>query len=726
MPQALFNEPSKSVVDFINSHLPVANQTCDTAEAVPGTKEPGYSAIYRNSYSPDKLIHTFHPAVATYKDVINIACDAYKDKNFIGVRSKNSDGTFGPYEFGTFGQARSDADNLGLGLFFILRNNPFKTDLPAHRKIDTHHDFIDDMSFIVTLFSFNTAQWIISDLACLLYNITNTSLYDTLGSDTSEYILALTESPVVICTKDKLQRLIDLKKAHPELLSNLISLVLMDPLGPEDVATVDAARAVKMTLYDFDQVIKLGSLTKTPQVDPNPDSVYTISFTSGTTANPKGVVLTHRNIVASVTFCLSTMLAVVPDGITYCFLPLAHIFQRMAVALGLMSGSAMGMPQSPSPLTLLDDVQQLKPHVIALVPRVLNKFEAAIKAQTINNDEKPLLKKLFTNAFNKKMELQSVADGAEGRHIFHDRLIALLRKKLGFSNLRSFGTGSAPVSPDTVKFLKAALNIGLNQGYGSTESFAGICTTLIYEAEPGSCGPICVTTEMRLKDLPEMNYTCNDDVGPRGELLLRGPQMFREYYQNEEETSKAVDADGWFHTGDVARIDPKNGRIYIIDRVKNFFKLAQGEYITPEKVENAYLSAFPLLAQIYVHGNSLKTHLVGIVGVEPEAIKPWLLSNTLATQAQLASPEAIVELINKPDVKVKFLKQMNATVGSTLHGLERLHNIELGIEPLKVDDGVLTPTMKIKRPNAAKFFSETFDKLYDEGSLIKVIDDSKL
>lgn len=729
MASSLFSESGKDIIDSIKAKLPLDRQLTGYAVPVPGTKETGFSSIYRNKSSPGKLISVPHPAVATYKQLLNVAVDAYGGKKCLGARPKDENGNFGPYSWLTYSEVQDFAVNFGLGLFFILQNNPFKTNSEAHRKIDTHHEKFgalekpDDMSFIVTLFSHNTVQWAIADLACTNFAVTNTSLYDTLGPETAEYILELTESPVVVATKDKLQRLVELKEKYTKQLENLIALVLMDPLTAQDLFLVDSARKNNIVVYDFDQVSQLGKMAKIPQIDPSPELIYTISFTSGTTSNPKGVVLTHANLVASVAFCL-TSVEPMDDLVTYCFLPLAHIFQRMGLAFAFFVGAAVGMPQSPSPLTLLEDVKLLKPHTVALVPRVLNKFEAAIKAQTVNNDEKPLLQKLFSNAINRKMQLMSLHDGAEGRHFLHDRLIGLLRKKMGFQNLISLSTGSAPVSADTVKFLKAALNTGINQGYGLTESFAGVCSSQPYDAIPGSCGPICITTEMRLKDLPEMNYTADDAEGPRGELLLRGPQIFKEYYKNSEETAKAKDSEGWFHTGDVARLDRETGRIYIIDRAKNFFKLAQGEYITPEKVENAYLSAFPHLAQIYVHGDSYKTHLVGIVGVEPEEIKGWLQSRVSVSPSQLESTDAVLQVLNKKDVKLRFLREMNEAVGPALHGLERLHNISIGIDPLKIEDGVITPTMKIKRPVAAKFFAPTFERLYDEGSLIRT--ESKL
>lgn len=712
----------QAIMDQIKNSIPMDSNRFKDAVALPNSKKPGFSAVYRNKAAKDGLINLPHPALTTLYETYETSATVNANRNAIGVRRKQPDGLFGPYEWETYGQISERKRNFGSGLFHSLKNNRFKTQSPAHLKIDNHHEIAakDEMSFIVTLFSHNRKEWLITDLASVNYSITNTCLYDTLGPETSHYILALTESPVVVCSGDKIERLINIKRDHPEDMENLIALVSMDPLAPAEYSDLKRkAEAQNIELSQFSEIEELGKRNRIADIPPSPLTVYTISFTSGTTSNPKGVVLTNRNAVSALTFCLSTVKtrALNPRG--YCFLPLAHIFERMSSQASLMMGAETGMPQSPSPLTLLDDVLQLRPMSLNLVPRVLTKLEAALKAQTIRNEEKPMLQRLFTNAINTKMERQASEDGADGRHLLYDRLIGILRKKIGFENVYNIATGSAPISPETVKFLKAALNTGVSQGYGLTESFAGISSSLQYEATPGSCGPICVTTEMKLKDLPEMGYTADDDIGPRGELLLRGPQIFKEYYKNPEETRKAIDEEGWFHTGDVARVNPANGRLYIIDRVKNFFKLAQGEYITPEKIENTYLSCYPLTTAFFAHGDSYKTFLVGIVGVDPASIRPWLVSRFGYKEADLQDIPHLVEILNRREVKTRFLTEANTSVSKLLHGLEKLHNIEIGVDPLKVEDGVVTPTYKIKRANCTTFFKERLEKLYEEGSLIK-------
>lgn len=718
----LLSVAPQAVMDQIKSSLPMDSDRFKDAVPLPDSKEPGYSAVYRNKGAVNGLINLPHPALTTLYETYETSASVYANRNAIGVRRKLEDGLFGPYEWETYSQISERKRNFGSGLLFSLKNNPYKTLSPAHQKIDKHEEIASktEMSFILTQFSHNRKEWLISDLACINYSITNTCLYDTLGPETSHYILSLTESPVVVCSSDKLERLINLKRDHPNDLSNLISLISMDPLEPTEARELKRkAIGQNIELSELADIEQIGKAHKKADIPPSPLTVYTISFTSGTTSNPKGVVLTNRNAVSALTFCLSSAKTRNTNPRGYSFLPLAHIFERMTNQAALMLGAETGMPQSPSPLTLLDDVLQLKPNALNLVPRVLTKLEAALKAQTIRNEDKPMLQRLFTNAINTKMEKQAIEDGAAGTHILYDRLIGILRKKIGFQNVNNIATGSAPISPETVKFLKAALNTGVSQGYGLTESFAGVSSSLQFEAKPGSCGAICITTEMRLKDLPEMNYTADDSIGPRGELLLRGPQIFSCYYKNPEETKKALDENGWFHTGDVARVDPTNGRIYIIDRVKNFFKLAQGEYITPEKIENTYLSCYPLTTLFYAHGDSLKTYLVGIVGVDPVSIKPWLGSRFGYKEADLEDISKLVKILNQRDVKTKFLIEANGSVSELLHGLEKLHNVELGIDPLKVEDGVVTPTFKIKRANCASFFKERLEKLYEEGSLIK-------
>lgn len=713
------NQSPKEILDLIQSACPAKIEEICAAQPLPGTKEEGFSAVYRNKKALNGLLSVPHPSVRTVKDIFDLSTSVNPEKPCLGYRKRDDNGNVLKYLWDTYHEVQQKALDFGAGVFFVLSNNPFITDSECHSKISKHKLLAErnDMSFILTMYSHNIKEWCIADLACAFYSITSTALYDTLGPESTNHILALTESPIILCTKDKANGLIDMKKNNPAL-SNLVSIIVIEPLDKDDDIMVSRARDNNIVLHSFDQVAELGSLSPKAVIPPTPETVYTISFTSGTTLAPKGVVLTHKNAVASAVFVLSGHIGTKYSRY-YCFLPLAHIYSRMSLAAGYLMSSSIGLPQSPSPLTLLDDVKELKPNNLALVPRVLLRFESAIKAATVNNKEKPFLAKLFKSSIEKKMQLMLQHNGAEGRLFFADLLIGQLRKKLGMQNLISLGSGSAPLSPDSIKFLKASLNVGLSQGYGLTESFAGVCGSLFYESDPGSCGPIAVTCEAKLRDLPEMNYFSTSADGPAGELMIRGPQIFREYFKNPTETAKVKDENGWFSTGDVARFDPKDGRIFIIDRIKNFFKLSQGEYVTPEKIENIYMSLFPYLAQIFIHGDSYSSYLVGIVGVDEAGIKPWIKTNF---GKDVTSIDEITSIMNQKDVKKLFLKEMNLSTKNSLQGFERLHNIHIDIEPLKAEEGALTPTMKVKRERAFQIFEKTIKSLYSEGSLIRNTD----
>ena len=199
--------------------------------------------------------------------------------------------------------------------------------------------------------------------------------------------------------------------------------------------------------------------------------------------------------------------------------------------------------------------------------------------------------------------------------LINTRLTNFTREIVGYDNIKWVQTASAPLTSFTLVYLKASLNMGIRQQYGLTESGAAITSTDDYEAKAGSCGTILPTGQLKLRSVKDMGYSIDR---LEGEVMLQGPQMFKGYYYNKEETDNSIDEDGWFHSGDIARIDPKTGRVSIIDRVKNFFKMQQGEYVSPEKIENRYLSSNPQITQLYVHGNSLQAYLVGIVGVEYE------------------------------------------------------------------------------------------------------------
>lgn len=707
--------------------IPFSSDLVGYAVPTPGLAKQGFSEVYHNK-AVTTMKKYFAPGYETYHGMITNTVRKHADLPALALRKYDfkAQKSAPTYEAITYAEMDEKKRALGSGLLFLLQNNPFRVpDLDAHAKIDTHAREYQSynahkLSFIVTLFAQNRAEWIISDIMCASYSLTSTALYDTLGPGTSKYILELTKSPVVIASGIHIKTLLDLKRTAPKELESLICLVSMDPLheifGEQGKAKlVEEAKALNIMLYDMEEVCQVGRVFPHAELPPKPETTYTISFTSGTTGSkPKGVVLTHSNLTAAVAF-LVCQVPDIDEMRDFCFLPLAHIFQRHCVANSLMVGAVVAFPQlGGSPLTLLEDLKLFKPTYMSNVPRVFTKFEAAIKSATIHSNS-AIAKRLFTRFITNKMDKQASAENEKGTNWLYDHVLApKLKKALGFDNMVWTVTGLAPISPLTVKFLKAALNIGFSQGYGLTETFAGISFSVPYEKEPGSCGAVGVATEICLRDLPSLGYSV-DNESPAGELLIRGPQVFSHYYENPEETSKALQ-DGWFYSGDVARIDRTTGRYYIVDRVKNFFKLAHGEYVTPEKVENNYLSSNSILTQAFAHGESVQSFLVGVLGIDEAKTRDFLIKKCAVPASALMTSEAILEQANHRENKTILLEDLNRNVEG-LFGFEKLHNIYLEYEPLRLERDVVTPTIKIKRPIAAKFFEEQIKNMYAEGKL---------
>lgn len=186
-------------------------------------------------------------------------------------------------------------------------------------------------------------------------------------------------------------------------------------------------------------------------------------------------------------------------------------------------------------------------------------------------------------------------------------------------------TGSAPIDPAVIEILKVSFCCPVMEGYGLTETSAGSSVTHPKDPNTGHVGGPLGCVKWRLMDVPEMSYLSTDKPYPRGELCMKGPSVFSGYYKRPDKTAEAFDKDGWFKTGDVAMVYP-NGSTKIIDRSKNIFKLSQGEYIAPEKVEGIYVLS-PLIAQSLIYGDSLRSCTVGIVVPDVENAKKWASEN---------------------------------------------------------------------------------------------------
>lgn len=264
-------------------------------------------------------------------------------------------------------------------------------------------------------------------------------------------------------------------------------------------------------------------------------------------------------------------------------------------------------------------------------------------------------------------------------------------------------TGSAPIDKAVLEFLKIAFCCPVLEGYGLTESAAGSCITDAADPKSGHVGGPTEYVKFRLRDLPEMEYRIDDKPYPRGEVCMIGPSIFDGYYKREDKTKECFDSEGWFMTGDVALVYP-NGSIKIIDRSKNIFKLSQGEYIAPEKIENIFVLS-PFVGQSFVYGNSLKNNVVAMVVPDKEAAKAWAKKKGISFDfdSVCQSEEFKKEL---------FDDLLQLATKNKLSSLEKPKEITLITEEFSVENDMLTPTYKLKRNVCAKVFEEQIAVMY--------------
>lgn len=346
------------------------------------------------------------------------------------------------------------------------------------------------------------------------------------------------------------------------------------------------------------------------------DDIYIFSYTSGTTGDSKGVKLTHKNILSTV----EAVLTKTPNekGMSVIsYLPYPHSFEQCMLGFALCTGSKIGYYQG-NPAKLVADCGELKPTVFPSVPRLYNKIYGTIKSRFAETTGCKAW--LVEKALASKQEYLRAQVPYYTHSIWDAAVFNKLKALLG-GEVKCMLTGSAPIDMEVLNFLKVCFCCPLQEGYGLTETSGATSVTVAEDPVAGHVGGPLENCSIRTRDIPEMSYYANDKPYPRGEILIKGQNVTSGYYKRQDKTDEAFDAEGWFCSGDVGMIYP-NGSIKIIDRAKNIFKLSQGEYIAPEKLENVYI-LLPLVGQVWIYGDSLKNSIVAVIAVEELEAKKW-------------------------------------------------------------------------------------------------------
>ncbi|KAI0479072.1 AMP-binding enzyme [Xylariaceae sp. FL0804] len=667
---------------------------------VPGSEREGRTAVYRHwRFANKPMLTSYAPELRTFHDLFLDSVKRFPNDKCLGARPWNpaTRSWENKYVWQTYAQVAERAKNFGSGVYEL------------HRRIG-----VPPGNHGVGLWSQNRPEWQIADLGLISQSIFSVSLYETLGPDTSEFIIKHAELACIVTSLPHIPVLLALAPRIPSL-KLIICMDSLDSGEPEGYSKSAVLKGIAadngVEIWSMDDVEELGAKVAHPMHPPNPEHLITINYTSGTTGDPKGVALTHTAAVAAVASTAS-LGAFTHKDTNMSYLPLAHIFGRMVDQAVLAEGASIGYFHGDM-LELVDDLKLLKPSGFISVPRLFNRFNMGIRAQTIEGDGfKGALSRRVIDA--KKASMKLPPGKAHNKHLIYDRIwTPKVRKAVGMDNCRAMVSGSAQLDPDVQVFLRAAFGNSFSSGYGLTESYAGALCQHESDFSVGNNGGPLPGIEICLESQPDLEYFVTDKPRPRGELLLRGPVMFREYYKNEEETKKALEPDGWFHTGDIVEMD-ELGRIRIVDRKKNVLKLSQGEYISPERIENVYMGSSKLLTMAFIYGDSSQSALVGIFGVDPATFAPFaskILKKTVAPE-DLA---AVKMAARDPRVVQAFLKHLdNIGKKHKFNGYERVRNCLLDVEPFSIENELLTPTLKLKRPQTTRKFKSEIDRMYVE------------
>ncbi|XP_024921305.1 long-chain-fatty-acid--CoA ligase 6 [Cynoglossus semilaevis] len=613
------------------------------------------------------LLTHYHDDARTLYEVFQRGLHISGDGPCLGSRLPNQ-----PYKWMSYKEVTSRAEHLGSGLL--------------------HQGCQPNTNQFIGVFAQNRPEWIISELACYTYSMVVVPLYDTLGADAIRFIINTAEITTVICDKmEKAQVLLDnvARKETP----GLQQIILMDAF---DSALVKCAKDCNVHVQSLQEVEALGREHYRKPVPPAPDDLSIVCFTSGTTGNPKGVMLSHGNVVADFAgFLKVTDKVIFPnqDDCLISFLPLAHMFERLIEAVVYCHGGRVGFYQGDIRL-LPDDMKTLRPTIFPVVPRLLNRMYDKIFSQA----NTPLKRWLLN--FAAKRKGAEVSRGVIRSDSIWDKIFfSKIQASLG-GRLRMIITGAAPTSPSVLGFLRAALGCQVYEAYGQTECTAGCTYTTPGDWTSGHVGAPLPCNLIKLVDVAEKNYFASKG---EGEICVKGPNVFKGYLKDPEKTAETLDEDGWLHTGDIGKWLP-NGTLKIIDRKKHIFKLAQGEYISPEKIENIYIRSQPV-AQLYVHGDSLQSCLVGIVVPDPEVMPEWAKKKGIFGTYD--------DLCKNTELKKAILEDL-VSLGraSGLHSFEQVKNIYVHNQMFSIENGLLTPTLKAKRPELKEYFKMRIDQLY--------------
>ena len=568
----------------------------------------------------------------------------------------------------------------------------------------------------VAILSDSRPEWVIADLAILTAGAVSVPVYPTLPANQVGYILAHSGARVVaVADEEQAAKVRAARKDAPGVEAVVVfdrgapAGGAADPVAsPGDAPSAEAADAdaagadneTPLLEYSLAEIGErghhrlmtedgLGRMFKERAHAIEPDALATIIYTSGTTGHPKGVMLSHRNFLANVAD-VNQVIGVSDDDTALSFLPLSHAFERTTVYMYLYNGATFIFAESLE--TIGRDMQQVRPTVMTGVPRVFEKVRARVVAAVA---EAPRVRQaLFAWATGVGHAMAGAQTGGRKpglwtrlRAPIADRLVlSKIRARTG-GRLRFVCSGSAPLSREVAEFLYA-IGLPVLEGYGLTETAPVLTVNPLGAARIGTVGPALPRVELR--------------IAADGEVLARGPNIMMGYYQNPEATAECI-REGWFHTGDIGRID-EDGYLSITDRKKEILVTAGGKNVAPQPIE-ALLKRDPVVAEAMLVGDR-RPYVSAVLVPDAEALEQRLAASGIASGG-------LDELVGREDVRALFqpiVDEANAELAS----FEQVKRFALLPTQFSIDTGELTPTLKLKRRVVMERWQDAIEGIYQD------------
>ncbi|GLJ22910.1 hypothetical protein SUGI_0432180 [Cryptomeria japonica] len=635
--------------------------------------EPSHGPVYRNVFAKDGFA-PMPPGIESCWDMFSQSVQKRPHNQMLGHREIEN-GKAGKYVWLTYQEAYDLSIQIG----------------SAIRSCDVGSGGRSG------IYGVNCPEWIISMQACNSHGIYCIPLYDTLGPEAIEFIICHAEVSIAFVQESKIPAILECLPKCTKYLKTFVSFANISD-GQREVAERAGVNA-----YSWAEFLSLGKKKIYEPSPPKKNDICTIMYTSGTTGEPKGVLLTNENIIAEIS-SIDHLLDITDKPATetdvyISFLPLAHVFDRAIEEYCIYKSASIGFWRGDVKL-LVEDIVELKPTIFCGVPRVFDRIYTGINEKISTGG---LVKKmLFDFAYNFKLRnLQKGLKHDEAAPLFDKLVFSKVKQSLG-GRVRMILSGAAPLAKHVEEFLRVTSCSVVIQGYGLTETCAGSFSSLANVFSMiGTVGPPATIIEAKLKSVPEMGYDALSKT-PRGEICIRGKTLFSGYYKREDMTNEVL-VDGWFHTGDIGEWQ-QDGTMKIIDRKKNIFKLSQGEYVAVENIENVY-NRCSSVASIWVYGNSFESFLVAVVIPNPQALESWATANGESGNFE--------SLCQNPKANKYILDELNATGKKhKLKGFELLRQVHLEPNPFSVERDLITPTFKMKRPQLLNYYKDIIDDLY--------------